>query len=325
MTGAGGKEISRADALADIYRGAILDKPNYKVAPIASSPNISDHILSARRELVRRSFGLPLDMENKANPYWEKRRGGYYSLNENSPEYSNRLRALYGPPKPVYLGSGDKPNVNYSSLLRWPAKTLSSLNTAKTYRDEEINTDFGLFGGPQINGAQQVPYKVNPDVTISGQALDRWDMTLAGKEQKVFNDGWQAFRTGGVAGFKDWAGKPAERINKYVGPGNATNATSLKTLANRLVWDKVLTDENPWVQQKFQLTHAPDKTWGEWLTSSSAQNADHTHSPYRLQFLQDNSAAATPEMSTQMLKNWIGNMPAPPANRIPRVTDSLKK
>lgn len=325
QTGKGGDKIQSRDALQDIWQGAVLDKPTYKVAPRYSTPSVSDHALSARRELVRRSFGLPIN--NKDNAYWQKNKGGYYSLNEQSPEYATRLRALFGPSKPLFQDkpAKNRPYLSHEQLLRAPHKTLRDLNTARDYVQETQNVDFSMFGGPQINGVQQLPHKTLPDGTIAGESFDRWDMTLGDKEQRVFDDGMKALRTGGLAGFNTWGQQPmAQQINKYMGPGTSNNINAVKTLAGRWAWDKILTDENPWVRQRFQLTKAPQRSWSDWMATSNEANRDAMLSPYRLQFLTDSGAPATQEMSQQALRKWMAN-PAGPVNRIPKVTDGLLK
>ena len=165
-----------------------------------------------------------------------------------------------------------------------------------------------------------------PDGSIAGTALDRWDITLGGKEQQVFSDGWNAFRQGGREGARKWLDEPLrQRLSKYMGPTSHTNRAALKTLGGRLVWDKILTDENPWVQQKFQLTKAPARSWGDWLSSDNSTNADAVLSPYRLQFLRNDGTPATDAMSYNSLRRWVENAPSPPAVRTSSPADSIGK
>jgi hypothetical protein len=264
-----------------VWRAGILDRrmPNLERA-------VGERFgVDARLELVRRQFGLPVN--NPDNPWFQKTPEGYYTLNEQSPDYQQRLRQMYGDFR------GRLPSNFTSNPKAW----LQQLNrTSSPARRYGANQNF--FGGGQVLGMMQVPFAQRPDGGLDGMVLDRWDLTHTPAERK-----WVLENLRRSLADKKWAkdtynpGFGYRPENSHVSDRSITNGQMMKQLAGRWVWDNILSDELPWIGQKFtfQPNQRPETQWQKFWGNRS---------PTLLQFLKDDNTPATPAMDWQEVKDW---------------------
>ena len=277
-----------------IWNAAILDKPDYDPKAVEYWQNRPGEkmlpFLPARQEIVRRQFGLPFDQKN---PWWQKNREGYYSLNEKSPDYAKRLASLFG----THGRHGIRRN---GSLFSGPDRIIQSPETAlpafSKYPDRQPG-DYNFFGSSQLFGGMQLPYVKNPDGSYSGMAIDRFDLTPNQKEMQYLKDNWLKALTD-----SEWRkGSLKENLSWYMRPGAGhTNASTMKALGGRIIWDNILSDEIPWIGQKFKIEpNSSPRTWGQFLGGSFAPNT--------MQFLKADNSPATPAMDFAALDQWDKN------------------
>lgn len=283
-------------SLKRIWNAAILDKPDYDPKALAYWQDKPGGkmlpFLPARRELVRRQFGLPFDQKNQ---WWQKNPEGYYSLNEKSPDYAKRLSLLFG-------SHANKGIRRPSSLYSGPEKILTdpekALPAFSKYPDRQPG-DYDFFGSGPLFGGMHLPYQKNPDGSYSGMALDRWDLTPNQREADFFKANWRKALTD-----SEWRKAPLkENLSWYMRPDAAghTNASAMKNLAGRWIWDNILSDEIPWVGQKFHVApNTTPRTWGQALGGG-------TYTPNTLQFLKSDNTPATPAMDFAALDAWDKN------------------
>lgn len=286
------KEIK--PSLKRIWNAAILDKQDFDPKALEYWESRRDDMtrfLPARYEIVRRQFGLPFD---KANPWWQKNPEGYYSLNEKSPDYIKRLSLLFGSHahngirRDNYLHSGP------DKILANPDKALPAFSK---FPDRQPG-EYDFFGSGQLFGGMQLPYTKNPDGSYSGMAIDRWDLTPNKKETQFVRDNWLKMLTD-----PQWRKERLkDNLSWYLkhDAGNHTNASAMNAIGGRLVWDNILSDEIPWIGQKFQLQpNTQPKTFGQTIGGSYAPNT--------LQFLKADNSPATPTMDFAALDAWDRN------------------
>jgi hypothetical protein len=278
-----------------IWNAAILDKPDYDPKAVAYWQNKPGTkmlpFLPARQEIVRRQFGLPFDQKN---PWWQKNREGYYSLNEKSPDYAKRLAFLFG----SHGGHGIRRNPSLFSgpdrIIQNPEQALPAFSK---YPDRQPG-EYDFFGSSQIFGGMQLPYIKNPDGSYSGMAIDRFDLTPNQKEMQYLKDNWGKALTD-----SEWRKAPLkENLSWYLKNDAAghTNASTMKALGGRMIWDNILSDEIPWIGQKFKLDpNSAPRTWGQYFGGS--------HAPNTLQFLKADNSPATPAMDFDALDAWDRN------------------
>ena len=248
--------------------------------------------LPARQELVRRQFGLPFDQKN---PWWQKNQEGYYSLNEKSPDYAKRLSQLFG----SHVNKGIQ---RRNGLFSGPDKILQNPDAALTafsqYPDRQSD-EYDFFGSGQLLGGMQLPYIKNPDGSYSGMALDRFDLTPNAKETQYLKDNWWKALTDSA-----WRKQPLkDNLSWYLRPdsGHHTNASAMKALGGRMIWDNVLSDEIPWIGQKFKIDpNAAPREWGQYLGGKP-------YAPNTMQFLKADNTPATPAMDFAALDQWDRN------------------
>jgi hypothetical protein len=301
------------DATTDLRDALVLDKPRFKnYAQAVTDPEagrskipapVYADVQSGRDEIVRRQFGLPV--RDPGNPIWQKNPEGYYSLNERSPEYERRLKSLFGSIRAEYTDryrvaknykhwKPDLPTLRgrtHEQLLANPVATLTDLNKpapSKTVGlSKDLNREIRFFGGDQLMGDQQLPFKVLPDGSISGQTLDRWDLTPSKPEMAHLRSALLKMFS------KKWRDAPAPQFGTYVRPTTDTNASAAKNIGARWLWDNVLSDELPWVSQKFHMAPAP-----RTLSAPIAPG-------YTMQFLKNDNSPATDAMNAPQLKDWM--------------------
>jgi hypothetical protein len=289
------KEIT--PSLKRIWNAAILDKQDFdedamKYWGTNKATGETDPLkqLPARMELVRRQFGLPVD---KANPWWQKNPEGYYSLNEKSPEYADRLKTLFSSKTHVGLKRDSLSSSGPEQLLKDPETALRTFNKYPSYQPNV----YDFFGVNQLMGGMQVPYVKTPDGKYQGMVLDRWDVTPSKLESEYFKKNLGKFLTD-----SKWREAPlSESLGWYTTKDTGhTNSSTMKTIGGRWVWDNILSDELPWVGQKFEVAPRQDNyTWKE--------NMGGNRAPFALQFLKADNSPATPAMGYAALDAWDKN------------------
>ena len=274
-----------------VVDAAFLDKPSYDPAAVAKLPDsfggskeVADTALSARRELVRRSMNLHRDSAD--TDIWQRNKGvkgpDHFSLNEKNKNYESFLKRLFLPSrlhpvspqsvsdpaeraalKDALPGSSKTVDRDISPIFRDPANAVRAMNAVSALgpgTDGWRNRD--LFGANTLVGEQQV--MARPGSTVQGTVLDRFDVTPGKADtSKLLSEikNLNVFRP-------SWYGKPADTSAADYYSGQ-TNAGWLKSLLSRLVWDKGLVEEHPWVSQKFQFT--PQEDGGNALQFQNAQ------------------------------------------------------
>jgi hypothetical protein len=283
------------------WEGAVLDKPSFDPAAVQALankqpdnkgyPDVLKNIIGARRELWRRSFGVH---GNSQADIWQKNTGGrgpdYYSLNESRKDYAQLAKDLFLPSR---LATDIKP------LFANPAKVVARENAGEGWVGSDMFGSDSLVGGQQI-GMQPV------GTGFKGRVVDRIDVTPSKEDTAEFRD---AILSGKIFGSK-WRNTVRGNEGTY---DNGTNAAFVKSMLGRLLIDKGLTEEKPWVSQSFNMTPTPATHLGSLprriFTPSKAPQ-------YDLQFTQESGAPATAPMAYTDLLNYLSAMRKGKAERI---------
>jgi hypothetical protein len=293
-------------SLAHVRDALIYDKPSYDpkavaaIAPyFASNKEILEPVLNARRELHRIGYGV--HSHNPATSAWQKNQGGkgpaHYSLNEKNPEYLKNLRALMLPtrlrPEAVYSYADMKAsdpnfpmaehdykkylqnNADVSGFFKNPQQALAryNVNTATTP---------DMFGSDSLLGAQQLVTRQNGQNT-EGLILDRHDVTPTKADMQSF----LSALLGGRLFNKKWQEERLPNNGDY--NAGQTNIGAWNSTLKRLILDRALTKEHPWVSQKFRFT--PD-----------------TPGTYGLEFLKQDGQPAMPAMTQGDLYDYLNSV-----------------
>ncbi len=282
-----------------VWQAGILDRPTYSLEQLQKADErlVNEPKLDARREIMRRSFGV--HASNPLTDWWQKNKGGYYSLNEKNPEYEKRLRAIFGPQSDINTST-------MYSMMSDPEKFLTDFNTKKVPNQSDA---YDFFSGWQMLGDQQVPFaKRGP--RIDGQVLDRFDLTPNPKEIDHLKQ-WAVNKLQNKDPGWDFQQIPKERYGDFDYSGNIvggplTNGGIAKSLLGRWAWDNVLSEEKPWISQKF--TMKPNEI------EPTIGNMNPRFGPpppaWQLQFLNESGrAAGKPFQSQTDLNDWVRSNP----------------
>lgn len=252
-------------SLSQFVDAAIKDKPAFDSKDVeklrAHFGDRTESVLGARRELNRIAQGV--HTKNPIADYWQKNTNGknapYYSLNERNPNYATIRQQIFGPQDPETL----------KILLAKPDEVIAEENKNTDSRNTGYTGAWqtsGLFGADTLLGGQQV-ITTRDGKNIVGRVLDRYDMTPSQAELQeagkavtglqILNPWW-------------WAQRRAKAPGDY-SKTDTTNAGFMANLLSRLAWDKVLTEEHPWVSQNFQITPGQDASWFPWRKAQPAQ------------------------------------------------------
>lgn len=235
----------------------IYDKPSHDpeavkkfIASVRGNKDVGDRIIAARRELKRIGFGV--DRHNPGASFWQKNPGkngpAYYSVNEKNPEYLANLRATM---LPARLDPTEVPALNEFFRNPISVEWLNSPSAnGKALDPTATQAGLDLFGVNSLLGGQQLVSRQNGnnvDVTV----LDRDDVTASKADKKHLAD---AFLKGNIIN-STW--RQALRENPEAGATGQTNAQAVNSTFARMLWDRVLSKENPWVSQKFRFSPLP--------------------------------------------------------------------
>lgn len=263
-----------------VWDAAGKDIPSYDPAAVKkfvekfNNTEVGERALAARREIER--IGQGVNTHNPATSVWQRNSDKTYSLNEQNKDYLRNLAAIFLPStlspaslaSAAELGKDTHPvGVDISNVFKDPRGGLSFINTLPA--EGQLHAD--LFGTHPLLGAQQLITQQNGN-NIEGMTLDRHDVTPSAAGIKKL----QEAITSGKMLDPTWRSAPAVGVYER----GQTNAQAATGTIGRLIWDRVLRSENPWVAQKFKFTPAQGPT-GE--------------SEYGLQMLkQDNTPALQP-------------------------------
>lgn len=327
---AGGDKLKSVTptSLQDLYHTAILDEPGYKEDAVKNlhGPNGEYRLLpelAARRELMRRSFGV-----HTADPikdWWQKNKGGYYSLNEQHPTYEQNLRDIMGPMRRTpYVKIDDGfvqgTGIGLHDFLQRPEETLDAINNKNFVHNQNVamgqqkdrydfTDNMDMFSAWQVMGNQQVPYKKDPATgTIYMQPTDRYDITLSPHESKHLQDyGRNLFN-------KKWKNTATNKDFDYMPAYTVKNEEAGKSMIGRWLYDNVLSNENPWISQKVKLSPVSPARQAELGAVSLNRlradfdrpfSVDRNNVPYQMQFLRENNTPAGPAIdSTFSAEEW---------------------
>lgn len=297
--GASGSSLPKS--FKQFWEGAVLDKPSFDPAAVQALANkqpdnkgysdVLKNIIGARRELWRRSFGVH---GNSQADIWQKNTGGrgpdYYSLNESRKDYPQLVKDLFLPSR---LATDIKP------LFANPAKVVARENAGEGW----VGSD--MFGSDSLVGGQQIG--VQPVGTgFKGRVVDRIDVTPSKEDTAAFRD---AILSGKIFDSK-WRNAVRDNKGTY---DTGTNAAFVKSMLGRLLIDKGLTEEKPWVSQSFNMTPTPATHLGSLprriFTPSKAPQ-------YDLQLTQESGAPATAPMAYSDLMKYLSAMREGKAERI---------
>ena len=283
-------------SLKRIWNAAILDRPDYDQKAMdfwRTNPGQMLRFLPARHEIVRRQFGLPFE---KKNPWWHKNQDGTYSLNEKSPDYAKRLPLMFGSSSHGDITRSGNVRGGPQFVLKNPEKALSNFSNF-AHLPQYQTADYDFFGALPVLGGMQLPYIKNPDGSYSGVALDRWDVTPNKPEGDFFRKNLGKMLTN-----SQWRRQNLkDDLSWYLKPGQShSNSSAMKAIGGRMVWDNILSDELPWISQKFKVNPRATRAGvGDVLTGNNT--------PYTLQFLKNDNTPATPDMGFSDLNRWDQN------------------
>lgn len=292
-------------SLAHVRDALVLDKPAYDPAAVeklkphfGGQQDVASRAIAARRELNRIAMGVHANKPD--TDIWQKNTDKgktHYSLNERNRDYLSNLAALMLPsstrpsalrPVPALSYEEMKPHLppemtkadydaikarSIHGLFVDPAGAISAINTKGDWR----NTD--LFGSRSLLGSQQLitrPVGKN----IDGAVLDRYDVTPEKKDV----DGLLSAILSGKIFSSQWRNEKNTDPNSYA--HGQTNAQISRGTLGRLIWDKILARESPWVSQKFRFT--------------PGESGEHS-----LQLLRQDGAPATENLTPEALANYL--------------------
>jgi hypothetical protein len=282
------------------WDGAILDKPSFDPKSVQAQADlqpgnkgyaeISQTIINARRELLRRAFGVH---SNSKADIWQKNKGNagpdYYSLNESRKDYPALVKQLFLPSS-VEAGEYHGGGVFANPRAAFPNTSADN--------NQWGGTD--ILGENTLVGGQQISLRETPGMfthKFKGRTLDRFDVTPSKKEVADFKD---AILTGKIFDSK-WMKQPRQG-DGYLTATGKTNSTFVKSMLRRLVVDKLLTEEHPWVSQSFNMTPTPVRS----LSDRYKRLAGPSNAPkYDLQLTRESGKPATESMSHQDLMNYL--------------------
>jgi hypothetical protein len=247
-------------SVQQFLQAAIYDKPAFDPKDLADfqgkyfDKNIANTVLGARRELNRIAQGV--HTKQPATDYWQKNKGSggnpdYYSLNERNQNYDANVGALFGP----------QVNPTFQSLLKNPDAYIATENSAKAPWQTT-----GLFGADTLLGGQQV-IAARDGKRLTGRVLDRYDMTPSRPE---LQEASEAVKKLHILNPFWWMKQREKTPGDYNAP-DTTNAGFMANLLSRLAWDRVLTEEHPWVSQQFSITPGQDASWMPWRKAQPGQ------------------------------------------------------
>lgn len=297
-------------SLEHLRDALVYDKPNYdpkqleKILPhFAGRKDLALLNANARRELQRIAYGVHKHDPNTS--FWQKNKGDkgpdYYSLNESNPNYSKNVNTLmlpttwhplsvlpyaemkksYPPEHPLqqlteqeYLKLRGN-NGDTHALFTNPTSTMRFINSGLipgTAAAAALSQDTDVMG-KSLLGARQLVTRPSGD-NIEGALLDRWDITPTQKDTAKL----RADILGGKFLSPSWWKQRAfENSQDYTGQQN--NAQFTGSTLSRLLWDRVLEQEHPWVMQKFKYEPVPSLSGA-------------TQPEYRLQFQKNDGSPA---------------------------------
>lgn len=245
---------------------AIKDKPSYDPAKVKEfvqkfkNTEIGQRILAARREIDR--IGMGVNTHNPAASVWQRNKDKTYSINEQNPEYLRNLAAIMLPSAlqrerlmtADELGVPAEQHPSVGPLLQNPRAGLEFFNKGPSGKpgdamSVQVGTD--MFGTNPLLGAQQLITRQSGD-EIEGLVLDRHDVTPSPESLNALS---QAILSGKALDPK-WRAQTADSGYER----GQTNSQMMFGTLGRLLWDRVLRHENPWVSQKFKFTPAAGPT-----------------------------------------------------------------
>ena len=277
-----GAQSLRPRSWQHFWDAAVADRRSYDpklVAELKSKlpADVAAAMLDARYELARRSFNVHRD--DAAKDIWQRNKGqkgpDYLSLNEQNPEYKNLLYKLFLPSNPALAG-GKK----LAPIFSNPVGSFASLNANNGWRRSD------LLGSNTLIGEQQIALREpsSADVAIPGAVADRFDITPEKSDNKRF---FSALTSGDIVRPSWHRAQANTDASSYYGASQTTNNAWLKSFLGRVLWDKWLTDEHPWVSQKFQFV--------------PRDNA------YALQFQNNQGKPVSPPIDAATLENYLAS------------------
>jgi hypothetical protein len=293
------------------WEGAVLDKPSFDPAAVQALankqpnnkgfPDVLKNIIGARRELWRRSFGVH---GNSKLDIWQKNTGGrgpdYYSLNESRKDYPQLAKDLFLPSKQDAKLNQIKTRNLKREFFANPARTVTQENAGEGW----VGSD--MFGSDSLVGGQQIG--VQPVGTgFKGRVVDRIDVTPAKEDTAEFRD---AILSGKIFDSK-WRNEARAGKGTY---DKGTNAAFMKSMLGRLLIDKGLTEEKPWVSQSFNMTPTPAAHLGSLFSRITAPSKAPQ---YDLQLTRETGMPATDPMAYSDLMKYLSAMRKGKAERTP--------
>lgn len=229
-------------SMQHVWDAAFADKPSFDPKALAQlseqfagNTNVRDVALAARYELNRR--GMHVHTNNPVRDFWQRNKGvkgpDYYSVNEKNPNYSKNVETLYSATTPTTPPIADPDVINrLNEMLGWRVADALGANT--------------------LVGEQQVA--VQPGVGGQGRVVDRYDVTPDKADERKL---WKSLTHLDVLSRK-WHRTPHDATSIY--DKDKTNYAWLTSILGRMFWDRLLTEEHPWVSQRFQFK--PDDATG---------------------------------------------------------------
>jgi hypothetical protein len=272
-----------------ISDAAIKDKPSYDPVAVKKfvekfrNTEVGQRALAARREIER--VGMGVNSHDAQKSVWQRNQGDKGAPYESNPEYKRNLAALMLPSEldPERLKLQHPATIG--PLFKNPQAGIEFFNKGNGGSNSNttaIQVGMDLFGTNPLLGAQQLITRQN-GADVEGTVLDRHDVTPSAANLKSLQD---AVTSGKILDPK-WRGQ----VDAGGYERGQTNAQVMSGTLGRLLWDRVLRHENPWVAQKFKFTPAQGPT-GE--------------PEYGLQFLkQDNTPVLSQPMNREGLFNYL--------------------
>jgi hypothetical protein len=254
----------------EVWDGAVLDKPlqpevqaynrgqtegPWESSSTASSSGTTDRNIVARRELMRRAFGV--HSENPKKDIWLTQPDGSVSLNPKHQDAENFVKEFFYPsPK-----ADDIDGATYArNLMTDPSLHAANINSSTAPQS------MGMMS--PITGGQRValyPYKNirggNTYEDYLAKITDRWDVGLDSEE----NSNLMKYVKGKYLK-RDPNASLAPRSNTYSTSDHLDNqkvtSDTLSSYLKRMFYDKVLAKESPWISQRLYMNRLPDNPAG---------------------------------------------------------------
>lgn len=233
--------------LSKVWNAGILDKPQQPgVAdylkgkyqpPFTENPSIPLHNttanLAARRELSRLAMGV---QSVDKNNIWQKQPDGSFSINPQHANSENLVKEF------MYPDPNLKGGLPHHNFLKDPVSNIAKLNNGPGEGDSMMGS---IVGGQRI---ATYPYETTNGQDYLAKIQDNWNVKPRDYETKALT---------GYLIDKYIKRDPAASIPNIEYTGNSNPEQVSNSIFKRMMMDKLVFKDNPWVSQRMYFQKQP--------------------------------------------------------------------